>query len=95
MLAEIKNIEDVAVFTMQLVDEGLNLHPDEDFDNYISIITGEPTYTRPEAELRNRLMEKCFEVCAQSGIDIYSYMQEIILVATGMDKFIPLPSAIL
>ena len=51
-----------------------------------------PTYTKEEADLRNDLMSKCFEVCEKEGVDIYDVMLEVSLIETGMDKFIPLPS---
>jgi hypothetical protein len=92
MLAEIKTLDDVKVFTKQLVEEGTNAHPDEDFNNYVNVETGTDTYTPEEALLRNTLMEQSFAVCEKLNEDIYSIMQEIFLVETGMDKYIPLPS---
>jgi len=77
-----------------LLNEGLNSHPDEDFRNYINMNTDEPSYTEQEAEIRNLLMGQCFEVCESTGTDIYSFMQEIHLKFTGLDKYIPLPSSL-
>ena len=39
MINEIKTPDDIAVFVIQLVAEGLNYHPDDDFNNYINIAT--------------------------------------------------------
>jgi len=92
MITAIKNIADVRLFTRQLIGEGTNVHPDDDFNNYVNIVTGEQTYTPKESEIRNELMCQCFEVCEASGEDIYNLMQEIFLIETGLDKYIPLPS---
>ncbi|BAU51885.1 hypothetical protein [Mucilaginibacter gotjawali] len=92
MIQEINNLNDVAGFMHNLVEEGVNAHPDELFENYVKIETGEPSFSAGEAAFRNQLMEKSFEICEQQGIDIYSFMQEIFLIDTGLDKYIPLPS---
>ncbi|WP_457127354.1 hypothetical protein [Mucilaginibacter sp. HD30] len=78
----------------QLTEEGTNAHPDDDFNDYVNIDTGEPAYTHDQAELRNRLMEECFDICEAYGKDIYNVMQEVFLIETGLDKYIPLPSQV-
>lgn len=45
MIVQINNLEDVATFVTQLVAEGLNYHPDDDFNNYINMETHEPSYS--------------------------------------------------
>jgi hypothetical protein len=95
MIAEVKSLENVTEFVTQLVAEGLNYHPDDDFENYVNIETGEPSYTPDEVALRNRLNAQCFEVCESAGADIYDLSMEIFLKETGLDKFIPLPSQVL
>jgi len=92
MIAEIRTLDDVKVFTKQLVEEGTNVHPDEDFNNYVNMETGLDTYTPDEAMMRNMLMRQSFEVCEKLNEDIYNIMQEIFLIETGLDKYIPLPS---
>lgn len=94
MITRINNPQDVIAFAKQLVKEGVNFHPDEDFKNYINIETSEPTYTEKEAELRNNLMAQCIATCEKNGIDVYDTMSEVVLIETGMDKFIPLPSSL-
>ncbi len=91
MLNHIQTIHDVVTFAKQLVAEGTNFHPDDDFNEYISIETNLPSYTSDEAKTRNRLMEECFEICEKEGVDIYDLMQETTLRETGMDQMIPLP----
>ena len=92
MIRKIETLEDVAEFMHNLVEEGVNAHPDEDFSQYINIETEEPIYTPEEANLRNRLINRSFDVCEKASIDIYDLMQGIYLKETGLNKFIPLPS---
>ena len=77
MIADIKHIEDVKIFFKDLINEGVNAHPDEDFLNYVHITSGHETYSPDEAEKRNILMRKSFKVCGNIGIDIYDLMQAI------------------
>lgn len=92
MITSVKNIEDIKIFSRELIAEGCNFHPDDDFHGYVSIQTGDPTYTFKEAELRNNLMNQCFEVCAACNEDIYDITMEVFLLETGLSEFIPLPS---
>ena len=94
MITRIDSPQDVIAFAKQLVNEGVNFHPDEDFKNYINVETSEPTYTEKEAELRNILMTQCITTCEKNGIDVYDTMSEVVLVETGMSKFIQLPSSL-
>jgi hypothetical protein len=91
MIAKIRTLDDIKTFTKQLVEEGTNVHPDEDFINYVNIETGVDTYTPKEAMMRNVLMKQSFVVCEKLGENIYNIMQETILIETGLDKYIPLP----
>jgi len=93
MLKKIETTKDVVAFTKQLIKEGVNFHPDDDFKNYINLETDEPTYSNEEAKFRNEMMNQCFAVCEKKGVDIYDTMSEVALKETGLDKFIPLPSA--
>ena len=94
MIKAIYTMDDVEIFTKELIEEGDNIHPDDDFRDLINTETNEPSFTEEEAEIRNKLMEQCFEVCEKNGVDIYDFSMEIYLKETGLDKFIPLPSSI-
>jgi hypothetical protein len=94
MIKEVKTMDDVSVFTKEIIPEGIAINLDHDFTDMINVETDEPTYTTDEAELRNALMSQCFEVCDKNEISIYDFMQEIYLKETGLDKFIPLPSSL-
>ena len=91
-MTEIRTLDDVNEFVIQLIAEGLNYHPDDDFANYVNIETGEPSYTPDEALLRNQINTQCFRFCESVGADIYDLSMEIFLKETGLDKLIPLPS---
>jgi hypothetical protein len=95
MLTEIKDLDDIILFTKQLIVEGVNVHPDDDFSDYVNMETGEPTYSKEGADFRNSLMDQCFVVCKSTNNDIYNIMQDIYLAETGLDKFIPKSTDIL
>lgn len=92
MITKIETTDDVKAFAKQLITEGVNFHPDDDFNDYINLKENKSSYTKEEADLRNELMSNCFEVCEKEGVDIYDVMLEVTLIETGMDKLIPLPS---
>jgi len=94
MVTQIKTSKDVAEFAKQIICEDVSFHPNNDLNNYVVIKTNKPCYTKNQAEVRNKLMNKCFSVCEKEGTDIYAIMLEVCLIETGMDKFIPLPSAV-
>ena len=72
MITQITNVEDVATFAQHLIHvEKLSVHPDDDFADYTTYETRLPFYTEKEAELRNQLMNQCFDVCEQNNIEIY------------------------
>ena len=79
MLTKIKTIEDVKLFANHILNEGVSFHPDDDFNDYVNFKTNTPSYTPVEAEVRNNLMNECFEKCNQAGVDIYEMMLEEIL----------------
>ena len=92
MLTKINGLEDVILFIEQVIDEGTNIHPDDDFINYININTNERSYSKAEAIMRNQLMNECFIICNLEKKDIYALTNEVYLKRTGLDRFIPLPS---
>ncbi|NTW70058.1 MAG: hypothetical protein HGB23_09470 [Chlorobiaceae bacterium] len=87
----IENLDDVAEFARTVIRNGVNLHPDDDFRNYVNLETGQQTYTEEEASAHNRDMVNAFSICEKCGVDIYGFMQKIMLVETGLDRLIPMP----
>jgi hypothetical protein len=71
LISEIKSISDVEQFFKHLtLIEKLAFHPDDDFKDYVTN-SNQLLYTAQETELRNNLMNDCFEVCEREKVDIY------------------------
>jgi hypothetical protein len=79
MIRKIKNTKDVITFAEQLVREGVSFHCDDDFNDYVNFKTNRKTYTKLKADFRNSLMEQCFEVCENNGVDIYNRCSDKLL----------------
>ena len=78
MIKAINTISDVEQFAKHLVQvEKLSFHPDDDFKDYVTN-SNQPFYTTQEAELRNKLMNDCFEVCEREKIDVYVVVLKIV-----------------
>jgi len=89
MIKKIESTKDVIAFAEQIVKEGVSFHCDDDFNDYVNFKTNQQTYTRQEADFRNELMERCFEVCEKNGVDIYNVMNEVLVKEIGLNKFMP------
>ena len=71
MIKAINTISDVEQFAKHLVQvEKLSFHPDDDFKDYVTN-SNQPFYTTQEAELRNKLIDDCFEVCEREKVNVY------------------------
>ena len=92
MIMNILTIEDVKHFAKQLRAERLSFHPDDDFNDYVNFTNDVPYNSKEDAEFKNKLMNECFDVCKSEGLDIYEIMMEELLLESGFDKTIPLPS---
>jgi len=89
MIKKIESTKDVIAFAEQIVKEGVSFHCDDDFNDYVNFKTNQQTYTRQEADFRNWLMERCFDVCEKDGVDIYNVMNEVLVKEIGLNKFMP------
>lgn len=87
-MTQIKTINNVKEYAATLVSEGTSFHPDNDFNEYITLENGLPAYSKEEATLRNRLMDECFTICGTEGEDIYQIMLEVHLQETGLFNMI-------
>lgn len=77
MIKRIKTLNDVKKFAEDLIEEGVAFHPDEDFKNYINVKDSTPAFSENEAKIRNKLMDKSFEICIKEEEDIYKIMNEV------------------
>ena len=69
---KIETIKDVEKFFKHLVvDLKVNFHPDDPFELYINMKTGEPTFMEEECKEFDEAMEQCFKVCEKCKEDIY------------------------
>ena len=90
----IKTTEDVIAFFEILKSEGLNFHPDDNFADYIRFgskmgaydasgnyiqTSGTPFYTPAQAQIREEMLNTCFEVCDKQGEDIYFLAEEVFM----------------
>jgi len=78
MITAINTISNVEQFVKHLVQvEKLSFHPDDDFKGYVTN-SNQTFYTAQEAELRNKLMSDCFEVCEREKVDVYGVVMKVV-----------------
>ena len=78
MITTINTISDIEQFAKHLVQvEKVSFHPDDDFKDYVTN-SNQPFYTIQEAQLRNKLMNDCFEVCEREKVDVYGVVITVI-----------------
>lgn len=72
---KIETIQDVLDFAeyIKVVDDA-QISPSDSFSEYVCYKTMEPTYTKEQAQERDKLMEQCFAVCEREGVDIYELL---------------------
>ena len=86
MISKISTLKDVTYLAEILkVEIGLGFHPDDPFEDYINIKTGEATYKPEKAQLRNDLIEQAFNICRKKNKDIYEVKGRIIVRGTPQE----------
>lgn len=50
-------------FRYLYLEEKVIFHPDDSFQGYVNILTGEPSFTPEQCEKLNSLMDQTFSVC--------------------------------
>lgn len=84
--SNIKTVKDVEAFFHHIVFERkVNFHPDNMFEDYVSCEGGINTFTIDECAIYNRLMDECFRVCDNEGVDIYSIGLKELQTALGIN----------
>lgn len=82
----ILSTKDVETFFHHLVYERkVNFHPDDMFEDYVSCEGGINTFTIDECAIYNPLMDECFRVCDNEGVDIYSIGLKELQTALGIN----------
>lgn len=84
-LQHVTSVQQVEAFFSYLVNDlRVNIHPDDDFADYVDMQTNTPTFTQDEAFLANNLMDESFKVCEEAGVDIYGIGADKLLVALNV-----------
>lgn len=79
----IYSLKDVQDFISKQFSDGFAFHPDTDFYDYVRINESgiqERTfelYNSFEADLKNEMLDQCFDFCEQNGYDIYKICVDI------------------
>lgn len=84
MKTEINAYQDIVNFAEQIINEGVSMHPDDNFYDVVELKTGRKIYTDTEAELRNNLLEKSHSICEKEGIDVYELFNSILKNRIGL-----------
>ena len=71
-IPNIATVEDVEHFVKYIYNDlGVNFHPDDEFNDIINIETGEKSFNSADAEMYNKLVDDCFDVCDKNDVDFY------------------------
>lgn len=62
-----KTIDDVRAFFEELKQQGVNFHPDDNFNDYVDVETGQSSFSAAQAAELNDKLDQAFEVCAPYG----------------------------
>ena len=76
-IMDIMDLQDVETFLEQIAHEIDNFHPKEDFRNYVYPHSYTRRYSEEEAEIRNKLRDRCYDVCARYSPDTYTYIFQL------------------
>lgn len=77
-------MDEVKQFVDYLKDLQLYVTIEKPFEDYLVKYANEPMFTKEDAEIANRLMKECIEVCEANHEDVYHVMS----AARDKDYFI-------
>ena len=83
-LQHITTMDEVKQFVDYLKDLQLYVTIEKPFEDYLVKYANEPMFTKEDAEIANRLMKECIEVCEANHEDVYHVMS----AARDKDYFI-------
>ena len=84
MKTEINTYQDIVNFVEQIINEGVSMHPDDNFHDVVELKTGRKIYTDTEAELLNNLLDQSHSICEKEGIDVYELFNSILKNRIGL-----------
>ena len=76
-IMDIMDLQDVETFLEQIAHEIDNFHPMVDFNSYVYPDSYMRRYNEEEAEIRNKLLDRCFDICATSTPDFHTYLLQL------------------
>ena len=75
---KVKTLQDVRDFFKELNAVIVNFDPDDDIGDYIAFKDDTPSFPKEEAIRLNTLLDDCFAICEEKGVDIYELANQII-----------------
>ena len=77
----IESVQDVKDFFQWLANNDMLLHPDDDFNDIIDLADDEnpACITSEQADQLNDMMNKCFDVCEEEGVENYALAYETVV----------------
>ena len=76
-LQHITTMDEVKQFADYLKDLQLYVTKEKPFEDYLVKYANEPMFTKEDAEIANRLMKECIEVCEANHEDVYHVMSAV------------------
>ena len=76
-LQHITTMDEVKQFADYLKDLQLYVTKEKPFEDYLVKYVNEPMFTKEDAEIANRLMKECIEVCEANHEDVYHVMSAV------------------
>lgn len=84
--SKISTVDDVKAFFNYLIYEcRIAFHPDDNFEDYVSVQDGQSIFPQKTSDIYNRLMNDSFDVCEKNGIDIYEL--GLTAITSGKDTY--------
>ena len=77
MLHEITTLKDVETFIEQIAEEIDDFHPLTDFKDYVYPDSYFRRYTDQDAEIRNKQLDRCFDVCTKITPNYFTYISRL------------------
>lgn len=73
-ITSLSEVESFARFLYE--DVKVAFHPDESFENYVTLGSRNHTFSQLEANILDLRMDEAFDVCEKENVDIYEFMMQ-------------------
>jgi uncharacterized protein YpuA (DUF1002 family) len=69
---QVNTVTDIRKFFEEITNNyNIAFHPDNSFHDYVNLDTDMKIFSKTEADRLNRILMKCFIICANKNKDIY------------------------